>query len=169
MNSRTGQAGRDSSFNSLLKALSPVQSRSEPIRPEDKLVAYKIEVLFWAPALISLSSSANPVADTLFTSSCVCWRQAWWDLALTNQSSRYWWLLKSLCMAINFTCCGQTEWQGLELVCPTLDVKSQSFPGLFLYRYMDIGIPPSTVVLPRVQPQGFLRSQKGLSLDPIGR
>ena len=46
MNIRTGQAGRDSSFNSLLKALSPVQSRSEPIRPEDKLVAYKIEVLF---------------------------------------------------------------------------------------------------------------------------
>ena len=124
MNSRTGQAGWDSSFNSLLKALSPVQSRSEPIRPEDKLVAYKIEVLFG---------------------------------------------LQLLCMAINFTCCGQTEWQGLELVCPTLDVKSQSFPGLFLYRYMDIGIPPSTVVLPRVQPQGFLCSQKGLSLDPIGR
>ena len=49
-------------------------------------------------------------------------------------------------------CCGPTEWQGLELVCPTLDVKSQVFPGLFLYRYMDIGIPPSTVVLPRVQP-----------------
>ena len=156
MNSRTGQAGRDSSFNSLLKALSPVQSRSEPIRPEDKTGSLQNQSLVWAPALISLSS-------------CICWRQAWWDLALTNQSSRYWWLLKSLCMAINFTCCGQTEWQGLELVCPTLDVKSQSFPGLFLYRYMDIGIPPSTVVLPRVQPQGFLRSQKGLSLDPIGR
>ena len=46
MNSRTGKAGRDSSFNSLLKVLSPVQSRSEPIRPEVELVAYKIEVLF---------------------------------------------------------------------------------------------------------------------------
>ena len=102
MNSRTGQVGRDSSFNSLLRVLSPVQSRSELMRPEAELVAYKIEVLFglqspesvgtdqtgsrtgslqnrslvWAPALISLSSSANPVADTLFTSSCVCWRQA---------------------------------------------------------------------------------------------
>ena len=46
MNSRTRQASRDSSFNSLLKVLSPVQSRSEPIRPEFELVAYKIEVLF---------------------------------------------------------------------------------------------------------------------------
>ena len=63
-----------------------------------------------------------------------------------------------------------TEWQGLELVCPTLDVKSQAFPGLTLYRYMDVGIPPSTGVLPRVQPpQGFLSSQRGLSPDPIGR
>ena len=55
--------------------------------------------LVWAPALISLSSPANLVANTL---------QAWWDLALTNQSSRYWWFLKSLCMAINFTSFGIT-------------------------------------------------------------
>ena len=37
-------------------------------------------------------------------------------------------------------CCGQTEWQGLELVSPTLDVKSQAFPGLFLYWYMEVGV-----------------------------
>ena len=37
-------------------------------------------------------------------------------------------------------CCGQTEWQSLELVCPILDVKSQIFPGLFLYWYMEVGI-----------------------------
>ena len=65
-------------------------------------------------------------------------------------------------MAINFTSFGITvnskgavdksNWQSLEVVCPTLDVKSQAFSGLFLYRYMDVGIPPSTVVLPRVQP-----------------
>ena len=108
MNSRTGQAGRDRSFNSLLKVLSPVQSRSEPIRPEVETGSLQNRSLVWAPALISLSSSANPVADTLFTSSCVCWRQAWWDLALTTQSSRYRWLLKSLCMAIHFTCFGIT-------------------------------------------------------------
>ena len=107
MNSRTGQAGRDSSFNSLLKVLSPVQSRLEPIRPEVELVAYKIEVLFGLQLWFS-SSLANLVADTLFTRSCECWRQAWWELALTNQSSRYWWLLKSLCTAINFTCFGIT-------------------------------------------------------------
>ena len=92
--------------------------------------------------MVSLSLPANLVADTFFTSSCVCWRQAWWDLALTNQS-RYWWILKSLCMAISFTSFGitvnSTEWQGLELVCPTLGVKSQAFPGLFLYRYMEVG------------------------------
>ena len=66
-------------------------------------------------------------------------------------------------------CCGQTKRQGLELVCPTLDVKSQAFPGLFLYRYMDIGIPPSTIVLPRVQPPRLPKFPKGLSLDPTGR
>ena len=116
MNSRTGQAGRDSSFNSLLKVLYPVQGRSEPIRPEVETGSLQNQSLDWAPALISLSSLANPVADTLFTSSCVFWRQAWWDLALTNQPSGgflnpcvwYWWLLKSLCMAINFTCFGIT-------------------------------------------------------------
>ena len=108
MNSRTGQAGRDSSFNSLLKVLYPVQSRPEPIRPEVETGSLQNQSLDWAPALISLSSFANPVADTLFTSSCVFWRQAWWDLALTNQSSRYWWLLKSLCMAIKFTSFGIT-------------------------------------------------------------
>ena len=90
MNSRTGQAGRDSSFNSLLKVLYPVQGRSEPIRPEVETGSLQNQSLDWAPALISLSSFANPVADTLFTSSCVFWRQAWWDLALTNQPSRYW-------------------------------------------------------------------------------
>ena len=63
-------------------------------------------------------------------------------------------------------CCGQTEWQGLELVCPILDVKSQAFPGLFLYRYIDVGIPPSIFILPRVQPP---RLPKFPSLDPIGR
>ena len=108
MNSRTGQAGRDSSFNSLLKVLYPVQGRSEPIRPEVETGSLQNQSLDWAPALISLSSLANLVADTLFTRSCECWRQAWWELALTNQSSRYWWLLKSLCMAINFTCFGIT-------------------------------------------------------------
>ena len=30
-------------------------------------------------------------------------------------------------------CCGQTERQCFELVCLTLDVKSEVFPGLFLY------------------------------------
>ena len=48
----------------------------------------------------------------------------------------------------------------LELVCPTLDVKSQAFPRLFLYRYMDVGIPPSTVVLPKVQPPWFPKFPK---------
>ena len=71
MNSRTGQAGRDSSFNSLLKVLYPVQSRSEPIRPEVETGSLQNQSLDWAPALISLSSFANPVTDTLFTSSCV--------------------------------------------------------------------------------------------------
>ena len=172
MNSRTGQAGRDSSFNSLLKVLYPVQGRSEPIRPEVETGSLQNQSLDWAPALISLSSFANPVADTLFTSSCVFWRQAWWDLALTNQPSRYWWPLKSLCMAWYHgeLCCGQPEWPGLELVCPTLDVKSQAFPGLFLYRYMDVGIPPSTVVLPKVQSPRLPKFPKrGLSLDLIGR
>ena len=37
-------------------------------------------------------------------------------------------------------CCGQTERQSFELVCPTLDMKSQIFPGLFLYWYMEVGI-----------------------------
>ena len=107
MNSRTGQTGRDSSFNSLLKALSPVQSVGTD-QTRRLTGSLQNRSLVWAPALISLRSSANPVADTLFTSSCVCWGQAWWDLALTNQWSRYWWLLKSLCMAINFTCFGIT-------------------------------------------------------------
>ena len=50
-------------------------------------------------------------------------------------------------------------------------MKSQVFPGLFLYiyRYMDIGIPPSTVVLPSFQPPRLPTFPKGLSLDPIGR
>ena len=63
-------------------------------------------------------------------------------------------------MAINFTCFGITvnskgavdKPNGRALNWYALDVKSQAFPGLFLYRYMDIGIPPSTVVLHRVQP-----------------
>ena len=61
MNSRTGQAGRDSSFNSLLKVLYPVQGRSEPIRPEVETGSLQNQSLDWAPALISLSSFANPV------------------------------------------------------------------------------------------------------------
>ena len=60
MNSRTGQVGRDSSFNSLLRVLSPVQSRSELIRPEAELVAYKIEVLF---GLQSRSELIRPEAE----------------------------------------------------------------------------------------------------------
>ena len=31
-----------------------------------------------------------------------------WDVALTNQSSRYWWSLIPLCMAISFTSFGTT-------------------------------------------------------------
>ena len=66
MNSRTGQAGRDSSFNSLLKVLSPVQGRSEPIRPEVETGSLQNQSLDWAPALIALSSFANPVADIIY-------------------------------------------------------------------------------------------------------
>ena len=36
--------------------------------------------------------------------------------------------------------CGQPKWKGLELVGTNLDVKSQIFPGLRLYGYMDVGI-----------------------------
>ena len=35
-------------------------------------------------------------------------------------------------------CCGQTERQSFELVCPTLNMESQIFPGLFLYWYMEV-------------------------------
>ena len=37
-------------------------------------------------------------------------------------------------------CCGQTKGQCFELVCLTLDMKSQIFPGLFLYRDMEVSI-----------------------------
>ena len=160
MNSRTGQAGRDSSFNSLLKVLYPVQGRSEPIRPEVETGSLQNQSLDWAPALISLSSLANPVADTLFTSSCVFGDKPggiW--LSPTSRLGTGGLLNPCVWPSISPAwyhgelkrCCGQPEWPGLELVCPTLDVKSQAFPGLFLYRYMDVGIPPSTVVLPKVQ------------------
>ena len=43
-------------------------------------------------------------------------------------------------------CCGQTERQCLELVCPTMYMKSQVFPGLFLYWYMEVGIPETIEV-----------------------
>ena len=43
-------------------------------------------------------------------------------------------------------CCGQSEWQCLKLVCPTLDVKPQIFPGLFLYWYVEVGILKSIEV-----------------------
>ena len=44
-----------------------------------------------------------------------------------------------ICSELN-GCCGQSEWQCLELVCPILDVKSQIFPGLFLYRFVEVGV-----------------------------
>ena len=34
---------------------------------------------------------------------CVCWRQVWWDLTRTNHSSRYWWILISLCKAMTLS------------------------------------------------------------------
>ena len=81
--------------------------------PEVELVAYKIKNLFGAPVLISLNSPA-------------------------------------LCMAISFTSFAITvnfmgsvdrpEWQCFELVCPTLYMKSQTFPGLFLYWYVEVGV-----------------------------
>ena len=37
-------------------------------------------------------------------------------------------------------CCGQTKGQCFNLVCLTLDMKSQVFPGLFLYRDMEVGV-----------------------------
>ena len=40
---------------------------------------------------------------------------------------------------------GQTEGQCFELVCLTLDMKSQIFPGLFLYWNMDILAPLKSI------------------------
>ena len=108
MNSRIGQAGRDSSFSIFLEGSATGLESVGPDQTQGRTGSLQNRSLVWAPALISLSSPANPVADTLFTRSCVCWRQVWWDLALTNQSSRYWWLLTSLCMAIRFTSFGIT-------------------------------------------------------------
>ena len=53
-------------------------------------------------------------------------------------------------MAISFTSLGIMEnskgavdkpnGRALNWYAPTLDVKSQAFPGLFLYRYMEVGV-----------------------------
>ena len=37
-------------------------------------------------------------------------------------------------------CCGQTERKCLELVSPTLDLKSQIFPELVLYWNVEVGV-----------------------------
>ena len=54
------------------------------------------------PVLIFQKFTSQPSSWHIFTRSWVWWRQTWWDLALTNQSSRYWWIFISLCMAISF-------------------------------------------------------------------
>ena len=47
--------------------------------------------------------TSEPSSRQRVTKVCVCWRQVWWDVALTNQSSRYWWILIHLCKTISLT------------------------------------------------------------------
>ena len=83
----------------------------------------------------------------------LCWRQTWWDVAFTNQSSKYWWIIIPLCLAISFNSFATTvssmgavdrpKYSTLNWYvrpCLMLAVKSQVFPGLFLYRYMEVGV-----------------------------
>ena len=86
----------------VLKVLSMVLCRSDPTGHEVELVTYKVEDLLGSSSDFPKFTS-QPNSWHIFTRSCVCWRQTWWDVALTNQSSRYWWILIALCMAIGFT------------------------------------------------------------------
>ena len=74
----------------------------EPSTFEVELVTYKLEDLLESSSDFSTFTS-QPSFWQISTSSRVCWRQAWWDLALRNHLSRYWWILIPMCRAINFT------------------------------------------------------------------
>ena len=67
----------------------------------------------------------------------------WWDVALTNQSSRYWWILIPLCKAISLTSLATSvNSMGAvdrpEMVGLTLDVKAHVLPGLTVNWYMEV-------------------------------
>ena len=61
-----------------------------------KLVTYEIEDLFWGPVLIFPCLPSNLVPDTELLEFVYVGDR----LALSNQSSSYWWILIPLCKAI---------------------------------------------------------------------
>ena len=71
---------------------------------EVELVTYEVENLCCVGSSSDFSLfTSQPSSRQGATKVCVCWRQVWWDVSLTNQSSRYWWILIPLCKAISLT------------------------------------------------------------------
>ena len=66
MNSQTGQAGRESSFSVSLEGSATGPESVRPDQTRGRTDSLQSRSLVWAQALISLSSPANPIADTFY-------------------------------------------------------------------------------------------------------
>ena len=150
MNHWTGQAGQDRKSSIFCWRLCH-RSGVGRTRPDLRLNWYPTKSKTCLGSRSEFSKfTSQPKFWHIFNRTWVCWRQIWWDLALTNQSSRYRWIITPLYTAISFTSFAITvnsmgavdNPKGSNLnwyVLPwTWNLKI--FPGLFLYWYMEVGI-----------------------------